>query len=126
MGARTGGTVGTGGGHKENISLAFYDIFELNTHVIDYELEQALSEVSSARQPGVRVHADENALNYADIILRFPKDSVNRTHVEKLRFNHEQMGVLNYVVHKYDLSVQDLCRIAGRRRGVRSRRQRRA
>lgn len=102
---------GPRGGHKENISLAFYDIFELNTHVIDYELEQALSEVSSARQPGVRVAANEDALNYADIILRFPKDSVNRAHVEKLRFNHEQMGIINYVVHKYDLSVQDLCRL---------------
>ncbi|MDR0268280.1 helicase DnaB [Paenibacillus sp.] len=99
------------GGHKENISLAFYDIFELNTHVIDYELEQALSEVSTTRQHGVRTSADDNALNYADIILRFPKDSVNRAHVEKLRFNHEQMGIINYVVNKYDLSVQDLCRL---------------
>lgn len=98
-------------GHKENISLAFYDIFELNTHVIDYELEQALSEVSTARQPGVRLSEDEDALNYADIILRFPKDSVNRGHVEKLRFNHEQMGIINYVVNKYDLTVQDLCRL---------------
>lgn len=97
--------------NKENISLAFYDIFELNTHVIDYELEQALSEVSTARQPGQRVTEEEGGLNYSDIILRFPRESVNRHHVENLRFNHEQMGIINYVVRKYELSVQDLCRL---------------
>jgi len=97
--------------HKENISLAFYDIFELNTHVIDYELEQALSEVSTSRQPGLRVLDEEGALNYSDIILRFPRDSANRRHVEGLRFNHEQMGVINFVGRKYDLSVQDICRL---------------
>lgn len=102
---------GSAASHRENISLAFYDIFELNTHVIDYELEQALSEVSTSRQPGVRRSEGEDALNYADIILRFPKNSANRAHVESLRFNHEQMGIMNYVVHKYDLSVQDLCRL---------------
>ncbi len=38
--------------NKENISIPFYELFELNTHVIDYELEQALSEVSSGRHNG--------------------------------------------------------------------------
>ncbi|WP_438347197.1 DnaD domain protein [Paenibacillus sp. FA6] len=97
--------------NKENISVPFYEIFELNTHVIDYELEQALSEVSTTRQSGLQVGEESNALNYADIILRFPKESDNRQYVEKLRFNFEQMGIVNYVVNKYDLNVQDLCRL---------------
>ncbi|MDQ0193896.1 helicase DnaB [Paenibacillus wynnii] len=95
---------------KENISLPFYDIFQLNTHVIDYELEQALAEVATSRQPGLR-EAGEPAIGYSDIILRFPRESVNRMHVEKLRFDHNQMGVINYVARKYKLSPQDVCRL---------------
>ncbi|MGF7047089.1 replication initiation and membrane attachment protein [Paenibacillus sp. DS2015] len=97
--------------NKENISVPFYDIFELNTHVIDYELEQALTEVSTTRQPGIQFGEEGGGLNYAEIILRFPRGSANRHFVEKLRFNFEQMGTINYVVNKYDLSVQDLCRL---------------
>ncbi|UQZ33286.1 helicase DnaB [Paenibacillus sp. PK3_47] len=95
---------------KENISLPFYDIFQLNTHVIDYELEQALAEVATVRQPGMH-EKSEPAIGYSDIILRFPRESVNRMHVEKLRFDHAQMGIINYVAHKYELSPQDLCRL---------------
>ncbi|WP_226001759.1 DnaD domain protein [Paenibacillus sp. BJ-4] len=97
--------------NKENISVPFYELFELNTHVIDYELEQALSEVSTGRQTGALTSETEEALNYADIILRFPRESVNRKHVERLRFEHEQLGMVNYVVRKFDLSVQDISRL---------------
>ncbi|ASR46082.1 helicase DnaB [Paenibacillus kribbensis] len=97
--------------NKENISVPFYELFELNTHVIDYELEQALSEVSTGRQTGALTSESEEALNYADIILRFPRESVNRKHVERLRFDHEQLGMVNYVVRKFDLSVQDISRL---------------
>ncbi|MEF3354613.1 DnaD domain protein [Paenibacillus sp. GYB006] len=98
--------------NKENISVPFYEIFELNTHVIDYELEQALSEVSSGRADQAIVSVpEESKLNYSDIILRFPKESVNRRHVEHLRFDTEQLGIINYVVHKYSLGVQDVCRL---------------
>lgn len=97
--------------NKENITVPFYEIFELNTHSIDYELEQAIAETSIARQPGVRLAPEEEAMNYADIILRFPRESRNRSFVEALRFDPEGMGVVNYVARKYDLSVQDLCRL---------------
>lgn len=97
--------------NKENISVPFYELFELNTHVIDYELEQALSEVSTGRQTGVLTSQSEEALNYADIILRFPRESANRKHVERLRFEHEQLGMVNYVVRKFGLSVQDISRL---------------
>ncbi len=96
--------------NKENISVPFYDIFELNTHVIDYELEQALSEVSVSRHKGASAE-EAGELNYADMILRFPRESVNRKHVERLRFDYEQFGVVQYVAHKYDLSAQDVSRL---------------
>lgn len=96
--------------NKENISVPFYDIFELNTHVIDYELEQAIAESSVAR-PNDGMEKAEEAINYADIIIRFPRESANRSFVEGLRFNSEAMAVANYVAHKYELSVQDLCRL---------------
>ncbi|MDO7907046.1 DnaD domain protein [Paenibacillus sp. JX-17] len=97
--------------NKENISVPFYDIFELNTHVIDYELEQALTEVSTARQSGPLAVKEEDSLNYADIILRFPRESANRRYVEQLRFDHEQFSMLNYVVRKFDLDIPDICRL---------------
>ncbi|AIQ14274.1 replication initiation and membrane attachment family protein [Paenibacillus durus] len=95
---------------KENISRPFYDIFELNTHVIDYELEQALTEVAAVRQP-VKSAEGKLTIGYSDLILRFPRESVNRAHVEKLRFDFDQMGVINYVAHKYKLGAQDMCRL---------------
>lgn len=97
--------------NKENISVPFYDIFELNTHAIDYELEQAIAESSIGRQSGNLPGTEEEAINYADIIIRFPRESANRSYVEALRFDPEGMGIANYVARKYELSVQDLCRL---------------
>lgn len=97
--------------NKENISVPFYEIFELNTHSIDYELEQAIAETSVARAPGHIAAAEEPLFNYSDIILRFPRESANRHDVEGLRYDAEAMGVINYVARKYELSVQDICRL---------------
>ncbi|WP_314589597.1 DnaD domain protein [Paenibacillus terrigena] len=95
--------------HKEDLSIPFYELFQLNTQVIDYELEQALSEVAPSRHPGYQATGSEEMLNYADIISRFPRISKNRAFVERLRYEHEQMGMINYIVHKYQLSLQDIC-----------------
>lgn len=95
--------------HKEDLSIPFYELFQLNTHVIDYELEQALSEVAPSRQPGYKAPSQEESLNYADIISRFPRISKNRAFVEQLRYDHDQMGMINYIVRKYQLSLQDIC-----------------
>lgn len=97
--------------NKENISVPFYDIFELNTHSIDYELEQAIAETALTRQPGTQLSDEDEVINYADIILRFPRESRNRSFVEALRFDAEGMGVVNYVARKYELSVPDICRL---------------
>lgn len=95
--------------NKENLSVPFYDIFELNTHTIDYELEQAISETAISRQP--ERQQEEAGYNYADIIMRFPRGSANRTFVESLRHDESTLGAINYTARKYELSIQDLCRL---------------
>nr|WP_245339401.1 DnaD domain protein [Paenibacillus shirakamiensis] len=107
--SREKGIIASKSMNKENISVVFYDIFELNAHSIDYELEQAIEEVSISRQTSL--HMNEESFNYADIILRFPRNSSNRVFVEGLRYNGEQLGAVNYIARKYELSVQDLCRL---------------
>lgn len=113
--------------HRENISIPFYELFRLNTQVIDYELEQALQEVAPHKRSKAQaevstakggasapVNANRNEqpdLNYADIITRFPKYSYNRSYVERLRYDREGMGILNYVARKFELTPQELCRL---------------
>lgn len=97
--------------NKENISVPFYELFRLNTQVIDLELEQALSEFTPARQSDTPSAEDEDGIQYSDIIVRFPRQSANRLHVENLRLDKEQMAAIQYVVRKYGLSVQDVCRL---------------
>lgn len=95
----------------ENLSVPFYDLFELNTQVIDYELEQALAEIAPARAMDMDATADEPLIHYSDIILRFPRDSRNRTYVEQLNNEAEQLATINYVAKKYNLSLMETCRL---------------
>ncbi|MGZ9585327.1 DnaD domain protein [Paenibacillus marinisediminis] len=98
--------------NRENISVPFYELFRLNTQVIDYELEQALQEVAPHKR--TKLGADDasaNALNYSDIITRFPKYSYNRAYVERLRYDREGMAILNHVSNKFELTPQELCRL---------------
>lgn len=100
--------------HREDISVPFYELFRLNTQVIDFELEQALQEVApsrSAQSSRLAQKTDAQDLNYADIIIRFPKQSLNRKFVEQLRYDKEGMGMINYVVRKFDLTLQETCRL---------------
>ncbi|MCG7410521.1 helicase DnaB [Paenibacillus sp. ACRRX] len=98
--------------HRENISIPFYELFRLNTQVIDYELEQALQEVAPSRNlTQMEQQGQTPELNYSDIITRFPKYSYNRSCVERLRHDREGMGIINYVVRKFELTPQELCRL---------------
>lgn len=100
--------------HRENISIPFYEIFRLNTQVVDYELEQALHEVTPHRSGSSVEKANQGdapILNYSDIIMRFPKYSYNRPYVEKLRYDREGMGIINYIVRKFELTPQETCRL---------------
>jgi Replication initiation/membrane attachment protein len=96
---------------KENISVPFYELFQLNTQSVDQELEQALTEVAPTRQAAPRTQLETAGIPYGEIILRFPRNSANRSYVERMRGNAEQLAQVNYVAYKYNLSVADICRL---------------
>lgn len=98
--------------NRENISVPFYELFRLNTQVIDYELEQALQEIAPHKRANTAAaNPEAQGLNYADIIMRFPKYSYNRAYVERLRYDREGMGILNYIANKFELTPQEICRL---------------
>ncbi|GKU80307.1 DnaD domain protein [Paenibacillus sp. L3-i20] len=96
---------------KENISVPFYELFKLNMQSFDSELEQALTEVAPTRQATVRPELASAGIPYGEIILRFPRNSSNRSYVERLRNNPEGLAQVNYVAYKYNLSVVHVCRL---------------
>jgi replication initiation and membrane attachment protein len=97
--------------NAENLSVPFYDLFRLNTQVIDYELEQALYEASAATQGDSKLDVTSKGFQYADIIMRFPRESNNRVFVEALKHRPEQVAAINIVAKKYNLSLQETCRL---------------
>lgn len=98
---------------KENISVPFYELFSLNTKVVDYELEQALNEVAPNRpaaQPAP-LPSETAGIAYGEILLRFPRHSGNRAYVERLRGDRDALAQLNYVAYKYSLNAADISRL---------------
>lgn len=96
---------------EENLSVPFYELFRLNTQVVDYELEQALYEASASKQGEARLDVTTKGFQYADIIMRFPRGSGNRVFVEALKHKPDQMAAINIVAKKYNLSLQETCRL---------------
>ncbi|MCU6709837.1 helicase DnaB [Paenibacillus sp. J5C_2022] len=96
---------------KENISVPFYELFQLNMQSFDTELEQALTEVAPARQAAPRAELASARIPYGEIILRFPRNSANRSSVERLRHRPDSLAQVNYVAYKYNLNVTGLCRL---------------
>ncbi|MFD1956177.1 helicase DnaB [Paenibacillus thailandensis] len=96
---------------KENISVPFYELFRLNSRSYDNELEQALAEVAPSRQAAQRPNMETAAISYGEIIMRFPRTSANRKHVERLRTDKEGLAIVNYAAYKYELSVTDICHL---------------
>ncbi|MBE1444583.1 helicase DnaB [Paenibacillus sp. OAS669] len=96
--------------NSENLSVPFYELFRLNTQVVDYELEQALFE-SAASKPAERPEVVIKGFQYSDIIMHFPRESVNRAYVERLKYEPEQMAKINFVAKKYGLYLTDMCRL---------------
>ncbi|MEI7025470.1 DnaD domain protein [Paenibacillus sp. y28] len=104
------------GVQSENLTVPFYELFRLNTQVIDFEFEQALQEIAVSVQPdkqesrGVPDVASQG-FGYADIISRFPRGSLNRGHVEELKHQPGQLVFLNMLAKKYRLSLRELVRL---------------
>ncbi|WJH37390.1 DnaD domain protein [Paenibacillus sp. CC-CFT747] len=102
---------GMEGSNAENLSVPFYELFRLNTQVIDYELEQALHQTASTRDSKAKLDVTTKGFTYSDIIMRFPRGSRNRAFVEALNDRQDQLVEINIMAKKYDLSLQETCRL---------------
>ncbi|MGW9126774.1 helicase DnaB [Paenibacillus chitinolyticus] len=99
------------GADSENLSVPFYELFRLNTQVIDYELEQALYEASAGKQAAQALDVTTKGYAYADLITRYPRESFNRIYVENLKYKPETMISINMVARKYSLTLQETVRL---------------
>jgi replication initiation and membrane attachment protein len=97
--------------NEENLSVPFYELFHLNSQVIDLEMEQAFFETAVSKPSEARPESVAKGFQYADIILHFPRESGNRVFVEQLKYEPEQMAQINYVAKKYGLYLTDICRL---------------
>lgn len=97
--------------NTENLSVPFYELFRLNSQVIDYELEQAFFESAPAKQDESKPEVVNKGFQYAEIIMHFPRESMNREFVERLKYESEQMATINFVAKKYNLYLTDVCRL---------------
>lgn len=97
--------------NSENLSVPFYELFRLNTQVVDLELEQALFEPAAAKPAEGRPEVTIKGFQYSDIIMRFPRMSANRAFVERLKYEPEQMEQINFVAKKYSLYLTDLVQL---------------
>lgn len=96
---------------SESLSVPFYDLFELNTQVIDYEFEQALAELAPAHSGFSQEKPGLEGFQYSEIIHQFPRLSQNRVYVEQLSTKMEELQAINYVARKYKLTLQETCRL---------------
>ncbi|MFD2610867.1 DnaD domain protein [Paenibacillus gansuensis] len=98
--------------NTEDLSLAFYDFepFRLNASMIDSELEQALAELSPAREEAQKDDfMEQQRLEYSDIMFHFPRaTSANTKFVENLKYDHGQMESLNFIFNKFKLTKADI------------------
>jgi replication initiation and membrane attachment protein len=101
---------GLAGLQGEDLTVPFYDIFRLNTTTVDEELEQASKQIAAGLEARV-VPQEHKGFEYADIITRFPKQSLNRKYVERLKHEPEQLAAINYAAYKYRLSLMETCRL---------------
>jgi replication initiation and membrane attachment protein len=98
---------------SEALSVPFYELFELNTKVVDLELEQ-LSTGGGLREPAKvngAIRQEEEGIRYEQIMSRFPRVSVNRLFVEHLRNQPQQMATIRFVAKKFRLSAAEVCRL---------------
>lgn len=97
---------------REDLSVPFFEIFRVQPHSADAELEQALAEIATTREPAPALPPEPSAgIAYGELILGFPRSSANRPFVERLRTDASGMAIVNYVAYKYDLDAVDMRRL---------------
>jgi replication initiation and membrane attachment protein len=96
--------------NSENLSVPFYELFHLNSQIVDLDLEEAFFEAAASKTES-RPELANKGFQYSDIIMHFPRQSENRPFVERLKYEAEQMAQINFVAKKYGLYLTDLCRL---------------
>ncbi len=97
---------------SETLSVPFYELFQLNTKVVDLELEQLATGGAQHVVKGAQPEAEqEQGVQYTQIMSRFPRASVNRLFVENLRNQPQQMATIRFVAKKYRLTLPEICRL---------------
>jgi replication initiation and membrane attachment protein len=97
-------------GIREDLSVPFYEIFLLDSPTVDPDFEQASSQKPVAKLQ-LSEHKEEERLQYDHIIRRFPKNSANRSHVEKLKNREDDVVMINYLADKYRLTLKEMCQL---------------
>jgi len=98
-------------GIREELSMPFYEIFSLDSQTVDLEFEQASKSSKVKELTPESEHKEEDRLQYNHIIRRFPKNSVNRQHVEKLKDHEDDLVLINYLAEKYRLTLKEMCQL---------------
>ncbi|WP_296973033.1 DnaD domain protein [Thermobacillus sp. ZCTH02-B1] len=97
---------------REDLSVPFFEIFRVQPHSADAELEQALAEIAASRERAPAPPPEPSAgIAYGELILGFPRTSANRPFVERLRTDRNGMAAVNYIAYKYDLDAVDMRRL---------------
>ncbi|MFD0671625.1 DnaD domain protein [Cohnella sp. GCM10027633] len=96
--------------NREEATVPFYELFQIAAGSVDPELEPGWTESASAaeRTPSFR---GQEKIRHSDMLMRFPKGSANRSHVERLGRSPELLEQLNYLAYKFDLEVPEICRL---------------
>jgi replication initiation and membrane attachment protein len=92
--------------NREEVTVPFYELFRISSAGVDPDLEPGYRESAPARESKVA-----ERIRHSDILLRFPRSSDNRKHVERLNRAPESMAKLNYLAYKFDLEVPEICRL---------------
>lgn len=96
--------------NAENVSAAFYDLFQLNPNSRDVELEETLAQIAPTKEQSLP-WMKETGFRYEDIIIQFPRSSRNRPCVERLKQQPHRLTEINFVARKYKLTLQEICRL---------------
>lgn len=98
---------------SENLSMPFYEWCSLQVSEQDAAwIEQHVDWQFGLEAPDTNHRSQlELKYKYEDIIARFPRQSINRGYVENLKYEPEQLEMINYVAAKFDLSLSALCRV---------------
>ncbi|WP_158602208.1 replication initiation and membrane attachment family protein [Cohnella endophytica] len=96
--------------NREEATVPFYEMFKIASAALDPELETGWAESATAREKKSSFEPQER-IRHSEMLLRFPRGSVNRVFVERLNRAPESMAQINYLAYKFNLEVPEICRL---------------